>query len=233
MSKIVGEFNISCQKAAERKSAEGPVDVILAIAEAEVGYHEKRSASSLDSKTGNSGSNNYTKYGKELHSIQPGNMDYPAAWCDAFVDWCVLKTCEHFGYGAETARKVLCGDFDDYTYASVNLYKKEGRWTSEPARGYQIFFGGSGHTGIVTRVSGGKVYTIEGNKSDQVKECSYDKSNSNIIGYGMPRYDLIGTVRETADTATTKDEYDMPLIKKDKYRENGKDPADHSWRSDC
>ncbi len=153
------------------------VDVAIQIAQAEVGYHE--------------GANNSNKYGDELHAIQPSNMDKNAAWCDAFVDWVILQTCRRFGKDEETAREVLCGDFDDYTYFSVNLYKKAGRWTSEPARGYQIFFGGSGHTGIVTKVEDGKVYTIEGNKSDAVRECSYDIDYSNIIGYGMPRYDLI------------------------------------------
>lgn len=175
---------------------ENPVDVFIQIAEAEVGYHE--------------GTNNKNKYGDLMHSIQPSNMDKNAPWCDAFVDFCVLKTCEHFGYGAETARKVLCGDFDDYTYNSVALYKKASRWTQTAQRGAQVFFGGSGHTGIVYKVDGGRVYTIEGNKSDQVKKCDYAVGNGNIIGYGLPRFDLIGTVVED-----TEEEYEnMPLLKK-------------------
>ena len=55
-------------------------------------------------------------------------MDINAPYCDAYCDWTVLKMCEAFGYGADMAREVLCGDFDDYTYASINLYKKQGRW---------------------------------------------------------------------------------------------------------
>lgn len=163
-----------------------PVDAVLAIAESEVGYHEKRSANDLYSKTGNSGSGNYTKYNKEMHELQPRNMDYPAPWCDCFVDWCMVKA-----FGAETAKKVLCGDFDDYTYSSVNLYKKAGRWTQNAARGYQIFFGGSGHTGLVYKVEKGIVYTIEGNKSDEVRECKYALTDSSIIGYGMPLYSIV------------------------------------------
>ena len=170
---------------------ESPVDVTIQIAEAEVGYHE--------------GANNHTKYGDEMHSIQPRNMDKNAPWCDAFVDWCVLQMCKRFGYGAEMAKKVLCGDFDDYTYASVNLYKKAGRWTQKAARGYQIFFGGSGHTGIVTHVSSGVVHTIEGNKSDAVRVCSYSVNSPSIIGYGMPRYYLLTGKRTAAD---------MPLLKR-------------------
>ena len=172
------------------KTDANPVDVLLSIASAEVGYHE--------------GANNKNKYGDELHKIQPSNMNINAAWCDAFADWTVLKTCEAFGYGADMAREVLCGDFDDYTYSSINLYKKQGRWASSPARGYQIFFGGSGHTGWVETVDS-KIHTIEGNKSDQVMRCTYALNDSRIIGYGMPKYELLSGGL-TADN--------MPLIKK-------------------
>ena len=173
------------------KPQESPVDVAISIAESYVGYHE--------------GAGNRTIFGDTMHDIQPSNMDKGAAWCDAFVDFVILKTCEHFGKGAETARMVLCGDFDDYTYNSINLYKKAGRWTNTPHRGDQIFFGGNGHTGIVTSVESGTVHTIEGNKGDEVRRCSYSTSTPSIIGYGRPRYDPI-TGKLTAA--------DMPLIKK-------------------
>ena len=173
---------------------QNPIDVAISIADAEVGYRE--------------GANNKTKYGDEMHALQPRNMDKNAAWCDAFVDWVIYQTCKRFGYGAETARQVLCGDFDDYTYASVALYKKAGRWTQTPRRGDQIFFGGSGHTGIVTGVAGGIVNTIEGNKGDKVTRCSYSKSSPSIIGYGRPKYELIG------GTIPESEEYDMPQIQR-------------------
>lgn len=171
-----------------------PIDVLISIAKAEVGYHE--------------GANNSNKYGDELHRIQPSNMDKNAAWCDAFVDWCILQLCYAFGYGPEMARKVLCGDFDDYTYFSINLYKKAKRWTTKPGVGYQIFFGGTGHTGIVYKVTATKVYTIEGNKSDEVRYCEYYINDSRIIGYGMPRYELLGdeTIYEIPNEETKKEE---------------------------
>ena len=176
---------------ASGKPVENPIDIALSIAESYVGYHE--------------GANNKTIFGDTMHSIQPSNMDANAPWCDAFVDFVILKTCEHFGKGAQTARNVLCGDFDDYTYNSVALYKKAGRWSDTPHRGDQIFFGGSGHTGIVESAESGTIYTIEGNKGDEVRRCSYITSTPSIIGYGRPRFDLItGTV-----TAA-----DVPLIKR-------------------
>jgi len=173
------------------KPTEDPIDYAISLAESYVGYHE--------------GANNKTIFGDTMHKIQPSNMDANAPWCDAFVDFVILKTCEHFGKGAQTARNVLCGDFDDYTYASVNLYKKAGRWSNTAHRGDQIFFGGSGHTGIVTDVNGGTVHTVEGNKGDEVRRGSYSVNSPSIIGYGRPRYDLI-TGKITAA--------DMPLIKK-------------------
>jgi len=173
------------------KPTEDPIDVAISIAESYLGYHEC--------------ANNKTIFGDTMHAIQPRNMDANAAWCDAFVDFVLLKTCSHFGYGETTARKVLCGDFDDYTYNSVALYKKAGRWSQTPHRGDQIFFGGSGHTGIVTSVNGGTVHTIEGNKGDEVRRGSYSVNSPSIIGYGRPRYDLI-TGQMTAE--------DMPLIKR-------------------
>lgn len=176
---------------ASGKPQKSPVDVAIEIAESYVGYHE--------------GANNRTIFGDTMHSIQPSNMDLNAAWCDAFVDFVILQMCKHFGYGDTTARKVLCGDFDDYTYNSVNLYKKAGRWSSTPHRGDQIFFGGAGHTGIVTSVESGTIHTIEGNKGDEVRKCSYNTSSPSIIGYGRPRYDLI--------TGVMTSEY-MPLVKR-------------------
>ena len=173
------------------QTEENPIDVAISIAESYLGYHE--------------GANNKTIFGDTMHKIQPSNMDSCAPWCDAFVDFVILKTCEHFGKGAETARMVLCGDFDDYTYNSVNLYKKAGRWTNTPHRGDQIFFGGSGHTGMVESVNGGTVHTIEGNKGDEVRRCSYSIHSPSIIGYGRPKYYLL-TGKITAA--------DMPLIKK-------------------
>lgn len=62
-------------------------DELLAIAKAEIGYAEKASASNLDSKAGNIGRANYTKYGA-WYGINPG------AWCQMFVCWCAWQACK-------------------------------------------------------------------------------------------------------------------------------------------
>lgn len=164
---------------------------VLDIALAEDGYREKQSEANLYEKTANAGTNNYTKYGKEMHNLQSSNMDYPAAWCDAFVDWCFYKA-----FGASMARKMLCGTFDDYTINSANYFKNAGRWTKTPERGYQVFFQNSlgiCHTGLVYKVADNRVYTIEGNADNRVQKKSYPVYDSYIAGYGMPKYELVAT----------------------------------------
>lgn len=174
------------------------VDKVINIALAEVGYLEKATNKYLDDKTKNAGSNNWTKYGRDMHNIYPAVMDFPAAWCDCFVDWCFYKA-----YGVANAKALLGGNFDDYTIASAQLYKNKKAWyTSNPKVGDQIFFkNASGticHTGLVYKVDSSYVYTIEGNTSSAagvvanggcVRQKSYALNYSRIAGYGRPAYD--------------------------------------------
>lgn len=169
---------------------------VLDVAMQEVGYIEKKTGDQrfLYDKQTNAGSNNYTKYGYEMHQLYPATMDYPAPWCDAFVDWCFYKA-----YGMSNAQKLI-GAFDDYTVRSAQLYKGKNAWFAHPAVGDQIFFRNSYgicHTGLVYNVDRKKVYTIEGNTSSEagvvpnggcVRLKSYDIGYSNIAGYGRPMY---------------------------------------------
>lgn len=169
---------------------------VLAVAESEVGYLEKKNGDLkyLYDKTANAGDANFTKYGYEMHNIYPAVMDYPAAWCDAFFDYLM-----QFSFGVSNARKMI-GNFDDYTPNSANLYKKMGAWYAIPKIGDQIFFQNSSriyHTGLVVDVRNSTVYTIEGNTSGgsavisnggAVCRKSYPVNYSRIAGYGRPAY---------------------------------------------
>ena len=179
-------------------------DKVLKIAAAEVGYLEKSKAAYqadpkvLYDKTAGAGSDNYTKYGKEMHDIYPAVMDFPAAWCDCFVDWCFYMT-----YGVCTAKNMIGGNFDDYTVNSAQMYKNKGAWYTTPEIGDQIFFKNSTricHTGIVEDVKDGRVYPIEGNTSDKsglipnggcVARKIYALNDPCIAGYGRPSYDKV------------------------------------------
>lgn len=183
---------------------------LLAVAAAEIGYKEKASNSQLDNPAANAGSANYTKYARDFDQKYPkwyNGKKNGFAWCDMFVDWCFLTA---FGY--EKALSLLCQPERSCgagcTY-SAGYYKAKGQfYTSNPKPGDQIFFGTSisdcSHTGIVERVDGSKVYTIEGNTSDQVARRTYALSNSKIVGYGRPKYDAEGTAMPAQPTTGNK-----------------------------
>lgn len=174
---------------------------VIKIAEGEIGYLEKKSSASLDDKTANAGSANYTKYGRDMCKITTVYGTH-AAWCDCFVDWCFVQA-----YGQAQAEKLL-GGFSGYTPTSAGYFKNRKQWHTTPKVGDIIFFKNSTricHTGIVIAVEGGKVFTIEGNTSagaavipngGGVHAKSYTLTNSSIAGYGRPAYDI-----ETAPAA--------------------------------
>lgn len=184
---------------------------VIDIALGEVGYLEKKSNTNLYSKTGNAGYANYTKYGKEMHNLYPSVMDFPAAWCDCFVDWCFYKA-----YGITNAKALLGGDFNDYTVASANLYKNKGAWYSTPKAGDQIFFKNTTricHTGLVYKVDSNRVYTVEGNTSGAsgvvangggVCKKSYPLGYAKIAGYGRPKYDTPSSNTPSKKLVTVK-----------------------------
>lgn len=167
---------------------------LISIATQEIGYLEKKSAMQLDDKTANAGSNNYTKYARDLYPSLQGQ-----AWCDMFVDWCFVQA-----FGQVAARQLIGGGFSAYTPTSARYYKNQGRYFKEnPQPGDQIFFKNSQricHTGIVEKVSGGMVYTIEGNTSagsavipngGAVCRKQYPVTASGIDGYGRPNWKLV------------------------------------------
>lgn len=133
---------------------------------------------------------NITKYAKDFDNKWPtfyNGKKQGAAWCDIFVDWCFCTT-----FGEALALKMLyqpkksCGAGCKFSY---EYYKKNKATSKTPKKGYQIFFGKDcSHTGLVYKVDSKKVYTIEGNKSDSVKKCSYNLDSSKIYGYGIPDF---------------------------------------------
>lgn len=172
------------------------IDEVLRVAAAEVGYCEKATNANLDDPTANAGSGNWTKYARDLWAADPHFYQGPKNgydWCCCFVDYCFYKASD-----AETAQKALCytGPYGAGCGMSVMYYKEAGRFTervnASPRPGDQIFFGTATdvkHTGLVERVDGSNVYTIEGNSSNKVQRRSYKLSDSYIYGYGRPRYD--------------------------------------------
>ena len=191
------------------------INKVIAVAEAEVGYLEKKSNKDLYSKTGNAGQNNYTKYAYEFDTKYTdfyNGKKNGYAWCDMFVDWCFVNA-----YGEANALKLLeqpkksCGAGCQY---SANYFKKINRFYTSPKRGDQIFFKSSNgevcHTGLVYKVDDTYVYTIEGNTSSAtgvianggcVAKKKYTLKYSRIYGYGRPNY---GTQQSSSTPSTAK-----------------------------
>lgn len=193
-----------------------PEERVVAVAKEEDGYLEKKTNAMLDDKTANAGSNNWTKYARDLDvlGVYDGKKN-GYAWCDVFVDWCFIKA-----FGLEIAMKMLnqpMGGYGAGCTCSMNYYKQAGRfYTSSPKIGDQIFFtndGGktSNHTGLVIDVKCGNVCTTEGNTSSQagvvanggcVRHKSYSLSYSKIAGYGRPDYSIVRDVVEEEEDMT-------------------------------
>ena len=177
---------------------------VLQVAEAEIGYLEKKTNANLDDKTANAGDKNYTKYARDLDALGFYNGKKNGfAWCDIFVDWCFVQA-----YGLEAALKLTnqplgksnCGAGCKY---SRQYYQKKGRLFDAPQAGDQIFFwpkdaiGGPAvaHTGLVYKVDAAYVYTVEGNTSGAngvvangggVCKKKYKLTYNRIAGYGRP-----------------------------------------------
>lgn len=172
------------------------VDNLIQTALAEVGYLEKNSPVNLDSKTAGAGSGNYTKYARDMYPLCPSVYANGYAWCDTFVDWCMVRT-----FGAAKA-KSLIHDWSAYAPTSAAYYKNAGQWHTSPKIGDQVFFknqsGTICHTGLVYKVDSGYVYTVEGNTSSEsgvvanggaVAKKKYRLGYSRIAGYGRPKYE--------------------------------------------
>ncbi len=157
----------------------------LSAALSQYGYHE--GASTADLHGGNRTSNgNYTEYGFAHGKV---NGTYSYAWCAVFVSWCLQQAGEADSAGG--------------AFASCSLWvarlKELGRYTArsahQPRMGDLIFFRSVGagrasdHVGLVRYVSGGCVYTVEGNSSGQVALRNYALSDTYIVGYGRPQYE--------------------------------------------
>ena len=179
------------------------IEKLLSTAMAEVGYVEKKSRAMLDSKTANIGDKNYTKYARDLDAISGfyNNKKQGHAWCDVFTDWCFVQA-----FGVDKAKQLLCQTSSRTLGAgckySMNYYKADGQFYTDPQPGDQIFFYTSdksniAHTGIVYKVDDVYVYTIEGNTNPgseiesnggMVCEKKYAKVYKRIAGYGRHNY---------------------------------------------
>lgn len=148
-------------------------------------YLEKRSNAYLDDFTRNAGSNNYTKFARDVNRWgQPGCQGQP--WCAEYQFWKLVKIL-----GITRALKIMGGGF--YNCVSItNHAKANGTWHKSPKVGALIIFRNGSHVGSVRKFNGSIVYTNEGNTSSAagvvanggaVRNKSYAINDPAIDGY--------------------------------------------------
>ena len=155
---------------------------VLDLATRQIGYKE----------TGN----NHTKYSAYFDDPKGAwqwfnSKKQGSAWCAIFICWLF---CQNEIMGPNKARVMLgcpapkdnCAAGVPYLYEYMN---KKGYKVTSPKAGDIIFLNGNKHVGIVEKVDGNKVYTIEGNKSNAVKRSSYGLTSKSIYGYMRPKYE--------------------------------------------
>lgn len=133
--------------------------------------------------------------GEKYRQWYSGKAD-GANWCATFVSWCA----DQAGILDTAIPKFQSCDAGVKWFKDKNQFDYVSRYGGGglPARGKIIFFckgnkNDSTHVGIVTKVEGNKVYTVEGNTSNTVKERSYDTNNTRILGYASPSYPSVGS----------------------------------------
>ena len=111
-------------------------------------------------------------------------FDSRVEWCACFVSWC-----------ADQSGLIASGNVPKFSLCSdgVSWFQGKNKWQSggtTPTAGMIIFFdwdhdGNSDHVGIVEKCEGGRVYTVEGNSGDQVRQRNYAVDYASIMGYGV------------------------------------------------
>ena len=111
-------------------------------------------------------------------------FDSHVEWCACFVSWC-----------ADQSGLIESGKVPKFSLCSsgVTWFQGKNKWQSggtTPSAGMIIFLdwdhdGNSDHVGIVEKCEGGRVYTVEGNSSDQVRQRNYAVDYASIMGYGV------------------------------------------------
>jgi uncharacterized protein YgiM (DUF1202 family) len=167
------------------------------VALSQVGYHEGNSTSELNGYNLN-GSKNFVEYTKITGKLDGyANDGYAYAWCASFVSWSLTHA---------NIPKTLYGGNAPGCHTLVSNLKKAGAKLSypknyNPKTGDLIFFKSAdgtnpySHVGLVIYSDDAKVYTVEGNASQNgyngaggVVTKEYSLSYNRISIYATPKY---------------------------------------------
>lgn len=142
---------------------------LLKTVRKELGYREK--------------AGQHTKFGHWYAERVQDPQYKNAPWCDMFIAWAADKA----------GISEYVGEFA-WTPSHAVWFIQQGAWTQEPEPGALVFFDWKGgkdykgidHVGIVERVKGEKIHTIEANV-DRVWLKRKVRDTDKVVGYGLPR----------------------------------------------
>lgn len=122
---------------------------LISLARSEEGYVEKASNQNLDSKTGNKGTNNYTKYSRDVNDAGLRGCQ-GQAWCATSAFWLDLKT-----FGVDKALQLWSMNRSTYVgyscFSTYNVFAACGKVGKTPKLGALVVFTFS-HMGRVLRI---------------------------------------------------------------------------------
>lgn len=112
------------------------------------------------------------------------------AWCAGFLLWC--NDCsDDAKWAPDTASYYRLRSVTSWIEWAKEKLRFHHRGLIVPQRGDVVFFGDTdsdvnvhgSHVGIVTRVDGGVIHTVEGNSGNKVARRSYPNGHKTIVGY--------------------------------------------------
>lgn len=172
----------------------GRLKELLTLAQSQVGYQEKASASGLDDFYTNAGYGNYTRYSRDVDSWGlAGCQGQP--WCATYQFWLEAQI-----YGVDRALMHFHMSRKDYQayncFCIYDAFERAGYTSKKPETGCLVVFWHS-HIGRVISVRNGRVYTNEGNTSalygdrngGTVKTKDYSLKDANIRGCCLIDYE--------------------------------------------
>ncbi|WP_336208449.1 CHAP domain-containing protein [Nonomuraea sp. LPB2021202275-12-8] len=169
---------------------------LLGTVRKELGYREK--------------SGEHTKFGHWYADRVQDPQYRDAPWCDMFIAWAADKAgiADYVGQFA-------------WTPSHAVWFIKQDAWTQQPEPGALVFFDWKGgksykgvdHVGIVERVEGKKIHTIEANV-DRVWLKRKTRETDKVVGYGLPRVvkanATLGEIRSTEQPFPLGERADRP-----------------------
>ena len=181
---------------------------VLATAASYIGYHESGT--------------NWTIFSKRLDACgyyEPQKKQN-IAWCSQFLDFCTMVSCEPEDRSDEEKKwdahyflfQPSKGDLSASVKWQAKYFREHNAWYGSPQVGDWAFFGSSAgneyHVGIVEKVNGMYIVTIEGNHNDEVARVN--RKVSECAGFGRPRYD--DEPAPTPDPPKPTEKYEGPWV---------------------